>query len=195
MRRVALLSAALVLLSACGGTDSSATPTTTAVHVFSPWTEDGSKNTVPVKGESSGQCIGQSSKVTGTGVYRCLVGASIQDPCFAPPNQKNPAKLACAPDPWSGITLMTLAGKLPAGDDDAEDIPNEPHWAIELENGDRCSSVGGTAGSSGGVTMPYLCKSGSSASDTSKDTQPWTTQYNKNRISFDLVPLKVASAW
>jgi hypothetical protein len=190
-----MLFATLALLSACGGSDSFATPTTTAVHVFSPWTEDGTKNTVAVKGESSGQCIGPSSKVSGDGIYRCLAGASIQDPCFAPPNQKNPAKLACAADPWSGITLMTLTGKLPIPDADIKDVANEPHWAIELENGDRCSSVGGTAGSSGGVAMPYLCKSGSSASDTSKATQPWTTQYNKNRISFDLVPLKVAAAW
>jgi hypothetical protein len=194
MRRVLLLIAALVLLPACGGGGGVAIPTTTAVHVFSPWTEDGTKNTVPVKGTGSGQCIGPSSKVTGAGIYRCLVGASIQDPCFAPPNQPNPQTLACASDPWSGITLVTLTGSLPAPEDDAR-VANDPHWAIELENGDTCSSVGGTAGSSGGVAMPYLCKSGSSASDTSKVTQPWTAQYNKNRISFDLVPLKVVAAW
>jgi hypothetical protein len=190
MRRLFAIAIALVVLSACGG-GASEVVTQTDVKTFIPWKEDGSGTLIPVIKETSGSCFGASSKVDAA--YRCFVGTEIQDPCFIPPKVPNSNRVACAADPWSDITLVQLTGPLPPT---SAATSLNPHWAVELENGDTCVSLGAAVGStSNGVAMPYVCKSKSTASSLVMGSQPWIVQYNKNNISFDLTPVKVATAW
>lgn len=189
MRRLFAIAIALTLLTACGGDGASVSQTD--IKSFLPWKEDGTATLVKVKNEIPGACFGASGKVDGA--FRCFVGAEIQDPCFVPAKIPNAGRVACAADPWSDVTIVTLTAPLPHV---VPPVVINPHWAIELENHDRCVSlVTSAATTANGVTMPYTCRSRSTAGELDKNTQPWTVQYNRNNISFDLTPLKVASAW
>jgi hypothetical protein len=189
MRRLFAVAIALTVLSACS--QSSQVIEQTDVKTFIPWKSDGSSTIVKVRDQVSGSCFGASAKVDAA--YRCFAAAEILEPCFAPPSVPNPNVVACAADPWSELRLVNISGGLP------ETIPAteaNPHWAMELENSDRCVSLGtGIGGDGGDGAMRYTCKSGSTAGDFQKTTQPWVVRYNKNNISFDLTPMKVAEAW
>lgn len=173
-------------------TTSSSTSTTaikaTVKSVFAPWSSDGATPVVDVKTRSSGECFAESSLVDGA--YRCFIGNEVQDPCFPAPTSGD--KLACAVDPWSDISLLTLTGQLP---DSSSSGTNGSAWAIELQNGDRCTGATGTATSVKGVSMVFRCKSGGLASEAITSTQPWTVQYAADEGVPSLAPMNVATRW
>jgi hypothetical protein len=190
MRRLFAIAIAIVVLSACGG-DSGAAVTQTNVKTFVAWKSDGSAPLLKVANNAIGSCFGASAVVDAA--FRCFAGSEILEPCFAPPSVPNPNVVACARDPWSDLTLVNINGGLP---ESTPATTSNPRWAMELENKDRCVSLGvSSSDASNGVVMRFACNSRSTATDFDKASQPWVVQYNKNNISFDLVPVNVAEAW
>ncbi len=147
------------------GSTSTPVSTATAVAVqttmkqFAPLDAAGNL-TAPAQPGGNGSCFATSITVPLSGVYRCLSGNTIVDPCFAPAHEASPATVVCFADPWSAGTILTLTRALPAY---APDLTEGNPWAVELSTGARCIAVTGTVAALGDVDLSYSCDDGSLA--------------------------------
>lgn len=138
---------------------SAAAAVQTTMKEFAPLDATGRVTTAAHRG-GDGSCFATSIAVPLAGVYRCLSGNTILDPCFAPARETTPATVVCYADPWSAGTVLTLAGGLPRY---APDLTEGNPWAIELGTGARCIAITGTVTSVGNIDLTYSCDDGSSA--------------------------------
>ncbi|MEP7020842.1 MAG: hypothetical protein ABI808_09330 [Pseudonocardiales bacterium] len=188
-----------IALAACSGPSRSTqaarrpatqSPNATAVSKFTPYSSAGAL-TVVVTGHATGQCWTGSIVVAVPGVYRCLVGNDIADPCFTPPQPAKPTTVACLPDPWSGALVVTLTAPLPI-------TPPVGHaanpWALQLANGVRCVASGGTVHSVDGVSLNLQCSGGTAAGGLDTTGPMWQVKYGP-QSGGPLAVVGVTHAW
>ena len=169
-------------------------PLTTAVKTYTPYAATGTI-TVPVAAiHKSGSCWTGSISVPQAGAYRCLVGNTIADPCFAdaPGSAATPAtQVLCAADPWTPATVVTLTDALPklTGSTRATGP-----WALELANGAHCVAVTGTVPLVGAVALQYTCGSPAGAGRLTTIGSLMSVQYS---VTGDgpLQTVSVTTAW
>jgi hypothetical protein len=121
--------------------------TETAVTIFVP--------PLPTGAEREGSCWTTSIAVTRPGAYRCTVGNSIEDPCFAVP--PNPDKLVCGANPIlkkDGFVLK-LTKPLPTNALPPSASP-EP-WLFKLADGSSCVAMTGTLVAVNGEPARWSC--------------------------------------
>ena len=159
------------------------------VHQFTPFDEDG-RPLVHARAAGKGSCFATSIAVPVSGVFRCLIGNSILDPCFAPARESAPATVACFADPWSTGQLITLTRALPTYD---PVLTEGNPWAIVLGNGRRCISVTGAVPALGDVDLPYRCGGSDVAGITVHDDGTVTAHYGSS--SGPLVDTAVLDEW
>ncbi|MGH8963395.1 MAG: hypothetical protein ACRDWT_19760 [Jatrophihabitantaceae bacterium] len=157
--------------------------------LFTPFDENGQLS-VHASDGGRGSCFATSIAVPVSGVFRCLSGNTILDPCFAPVHETSPAEVTCFADPWSDGFTIHLAGKLPTYDPVL--AAGDP-WAIELTNGVRCVSVTGAVPSLGKVDLTYRCDVSMAAGITSGDNGTIIAHYGP--VEGPLTDVAVATAW
>lgn len=121
--------------------------TETSVIMFAP--------PLPTGAAREGSCWTTSNAVMRPGAYRCTVGNSIEDPCFAvPPNRD---KLVCGADPIlkkDGFVLK-LTKPLPT-DTIPPSVSPEP-WMFRLADGSSCVAMTGTLVAVNGEPARWSC--------------------------------------
>lgn len=137
------------------------TPTTnpTEQQVFAPFDAAGTP-LVDAAAAGSAECFATSIAVPLAGVYRCLAGNRILDPCFVPAEPAQPTAVTCFADPWTPGQRMTLQGVLPT----FTPVPSAGNpWAVQLADGKRCIIRTGTVPEVDGVDLLYSCDGGAAA--------------------------------
>ena len=167
-------------------------PAQTALKTYTPYAATGTI-TVPVAAiHKSGSCWTGSISVPEAGVYRCLVGNTIADPCFVPRSGSAvTTQVLCAVDPWTPVTAVTLTDPLPKLTAPAR--TTHP-WALELANGARCVAVTGTVPAVGAVALQYSCGSPAGAGRLTTIGSLMSVQYS---VTGDgpLQTVDVTTAW
>jgi hypothetical protein len=171
----------------------------TEAEPYSPWaTATQLFGDIMVVNTLSGtSCTGVSAfDVNDQYAWRCTVqGGRFYDPCFAPgpPQLSDVTEVACADNPWSGVTLIKLSQPL-ANSSWGIPTDNLRHpWALQLVNGEQCGLIEGTGSVVNGVTLNYGCTHGDAAYP-SENVEPWKTLYsldNSEKVGAYLV----ARAW
>jgi hypothetical protein len=143
------------------------------VHQFTPFDENG-RRLVHARAAGHGSCFATSIAVPVAGVFRCLIGNTILDPCFASARESTPATVACFADPWSTGQIITLTHALPKYD---PVLTEGNPWAIVLADGRRCVSVTGAVPALGDVDLTYRCDGNDAAGITVNDDGTVTAHY------------------
>jgi hypothetical protein len=130
----------------------------TTVMMYSAWTPAGKLANVRTIETVSGHCWTQSLVTSRGDAYRCMVGNSILDPCFAP-KVSRPRAVACATDPFSNrIVLLRMQKPLPSPDSTTQWLkPHNQPWGLRLSNGDTCVFATGATDVIKGERMNYGC--------------------------------------
>jgi hypothetical protein len=155
-RRALVLVAALVMaLAAAVG--AAGAPRTERL-VYTPFTADGSLRADLTAVNRDGQCFTTSSQVPRPGVYRCITGHLLRDPCYLDPSidpSSGSPVVICPPAPWrTGVVRIALDRPLP-GDAPLGFGPRP--WALELAGGARCLFGTGASNVVGGYRLNYVC--------------------------------------
>lgn len=161
----------------------------TQMRQFAPLDENG-EPVVAAHPGGFGTCFGTSIAVPVSGVFRCLSGNSILDPCFAPVHEPSPAEVYCFADPWSQGQIITLTKPLP---DYAPDLTEGNPWAVQLSNGARCVAVTGAVPSLGDVDLSYACDTGDMTGLTTTADGSLVGHYGP--AAGPLTEVGVTSAW
>lgn len=155
MRSILLAALIGLLIAGCAAAPAAApvaTPTVAATQVnhYTAVAPDG-----PTQ---SGTCFAGSIAAPRPDAWRCMVGNSILDPCFATGDS---TVLLCEPNPATGDagTGLKLTQPLPAADGNPADLPPSP-WLVQLADGTFCTPFTGTRGMIDGKMTTYGCASG-----------------------------------
>ena len=176
--------------SATQSATSTASPSgPTTMKTYAPFDENG-RLTVKVIRGGTGTCFATSIAVPLSGVYRCLEGNTILDPCFAPVHESTPPSVACFDDPWTPGELVTLHSSLPVY---TPVLTAGNPWGLELENGTHCVSVTGAIPSLGDIDLSYRCDGGLVAGITTADNGTLTAHVGPP--GGPLLPVGVPAAW
>jgi hypothetical protein len=130
----------------------------TNVVMYHAWTPAGKLANVRITETVSGNCWTQSLVTSRGDAYRCMVGNSILDPCFAPKISR-PRAVACATDPFSNrIVLLRMQKALPSPNPTTQWLqPHNQPWGLRLTNGDTCVFATGATDVIKGERMNYAC--------------------------------------
>lgn len=172
--------------------------TSTQVRIFTPYTTNGLSIGLAVTDEVSGSCFA-SSVASGArpDAWRCTVDNTIYDPCFENlfGDQKT---LACAESPFpANVVLLTLTADLPAAQHIGElDVTKAMPWALELENGEKCTLLTGATASVAGMRINYGCSENAYVVGSIDRSLPlWRVFYQTINRSLSLNQLGVTTAW
>jgi hypothetical protein len=153
-----------------------AAPSGTQVVSYAPWAGAGTlASGISAAATQSGSCFTTSSATTASGAYRCIVGNSLYDPCFADA-ASGAGEVAC-PNPADpdSVVVIKLTAALPAPAT-AAGSPVIP-WLLVLANGQHCETITGTGGVLGGKNEAYGCPAGGVYGQPDRSTATWTVSY------------------
>lgn len=162
---------------------------TTRQRQFAPYDSTGAL-TVHSTDAGTGHCFATSIAVPLAGVYRCLAGNTLLDPCFAPAKETHPDTVACFLSPWSDARVITVSGALPAFHPVL--MTGNP-WGIELENGVKCVAVTGAVPSYNDVDLVYQCDGANMAGIDTDAKGNITAHYGP--VDGPLIDVGVVAAW
>jgi hypothetical protein len=100
-----------------------------------------------------GQCEPGSDSVPGP-VYRCFVGNSILDPCWA--DREHARAVLCVQEPWSQTAVeLGTHGLLTS----SQPVPRSLSypWGVQLANGEKCLADQGAHDEYRGRVVDYAC--------------------------------------
>jgi hypothetical protein len=118
----------------------------TKVSVFTPAVPDGQHR--------SGDCWTDSIAISRPGVWRCMVGNEIYDPCFTVP--KLTGALVCDARPTGGPGfVLDLTKPLPKQSLSPPKFPLP--WLLKLADGSVCEVETGTVSRVDGHDLPFAC--------------------------------------
>jgi hypothetical protein len=155
---------------------STAQPSGTQVITYAPWAAPGTlASGISAAATQTGSCFSTSSATTASGAYRCIVGNSLYDPCFADA-ASGAGQVAC-PNPQNpdSVVVIKLTGQLPIPAT-AAGSPVIP-WLLVLANGQTCQTITGTGGTLGGKNEIYGCPAGGVYGQPDTSTATWTVFY------------------
>ena len=222
MRRLLILIAAFIAFGPLAAAAQEATPqpadmtaaatvTRTDTRYVVPFTPDGLNPSLTVTSTTEGACTFGSSIANGRpDAWGCTTEGGVVDPCFENPflAPDEAGEVACFDTPWStDVVMLTLTAPLsrekegPAGAasgaaDTADEViqPWDLPWALELENGDRCSLMHGTLVFMAGQVVHYGCENGGMILGETDRSQPvWTVTYlAEGEVASNLVDVVIA---
>jgi hypothetical protein len=151
--RIAVAAAvALTLALAAPAPASAAAPTQRAT--YTPFAAGGALRAGLHAVDRAGECFTTSSLIGRRGVYRCITGNILRDPCYLDPAAADPTVI-CVADPWRR-TVVRIALRDPLPADEPIGAAGRP-WALELASGARCVFVTGASQLAGGYRLNYVC--------------------------------------
>ena len=102
----------------------------------------------------SGYCTGSSAATKRVDAWRCVEGASIQDPCFS----SEFANGVVCPTPWNNAAVeITLTKPLPKATNQSSPSLRMQPWAIQLASGAGCIYSSTTTTRVHGTRLDYVC--------------------------------------
>jgi hypothetical protein len=148
----------------------------TQVITYAPWAGAGTlASGISAAATQNGSCFTTSSATTAPGAYRCTVGNSLYDPCFADASS-GAGEVAC-PNPANpdSVVVIKLTASLPAPATSAGSTIFP--WLLVLANGQNCQTITGTGSSLGGKNEVYGCTGGGVYGQPDRSTATWTVFY------------------
>ena len=129
----------------------------TEQSVYTPFAIDGALRAGLKVLSKEGECFTTSLVISRPGVFRCITGNLLRDPCFRDPtvdeDEYFPVVL-CASGPWRRTLIrIPLSEELP---EDAAARHGQP-WALELSDGSRCLFLTGATTVVRGYRLNYSC--------------------------------------
>jgi hypothetical protein len=119
----------------------------TQINVFRPG--------VPSGAPRSGECWTDSSAVSKSGAWRCMVGNEIYDPCFSSGSLIGAVICDANPAKDSAGFVLKLTKPLP-GSFSRTPAVSRP-WLVKLADGTTCEIETGTTALVAGLEVPYGC--------------------------------------
>jgi hypothetical protein len=155
-RSAARLIVAMLLISIAPAMASGRTVQKTEVTIFQPALPSGPRR--------SGECWTDSIAVARSGVWRCILGNEIDDPCFTSPDLTG--AVICGANPASGTPgfVMNLTKPLPKPS--SNQTPQPRPWLVKLADGTTCEAATGTMAFVQGIVIPYNCSDSKKCSDS-----------------------------
>jgi hypothetical protein len=155
--RMALAPVAGLVMALTAAVGAAGAPRTERL-VYTPFAADGSLRSGLTAVNRDGRCFTTSSQVPRKGVYRCITGHLLRDPCYLDPTvdpDGGSPVVICPPAPWrTGVVRIALDGPLP-GDAPLGFSPRP--WALELAGGARCLFGTGASNIVRGYRLNYVC--------------------------------------
>lgn len=148
-------------------------PPLTTVRAFTPFDAAGHLR-IATGRLARGSCFAASAADPIAHAYRCLAGNELLDPCFADPAAPAPSTVACVTDPWSAAVVVTLTAKLPTARPFGD---GTRPWALQLDDGRRCTASTGTVPFVDGVALSFRCSGGVYAAVVDARAASVTVQY------------------
>jgi hypothetical protein len=127
----------------------------TAVSVFAP--------TAPKGPPRDGECWTDSIAVARSGVWRCMLGNEIHDPCFTSPGLKG--AVICDADPARNNPGFIVKLTKPLPTPSSEEPPDPRPWLVKLADGTTCEIETGTTAMVAGIVIPYDCSDSKQCND------------------------------
>jgi hypothetical protein len=186
MRALALLAGIGVLLGGGGATAAAATQ----LKRYEAWTPGGNPRVAEFTGRR-GDC-NSSSYVSGTSdAWRCFVGSTILDPCFA--NPQSDREVLCVRSPWARNGVLVTS---PLDPDDRLPGRSGP-WHLVIRGGLRCGFVSGATTTVQGLRLNYPCgRRGPFLFGKPIRTRPaWRIRLSRNPDGPRLRVVPVRTAW
>ena len=150
-----LLVSVLVPLTVVAADTRSTPQKKTEVTIFRPSMPDGPSR--------SGECWTDSIAVSRSGVWRCMVGNEIYDPCFSSAGLTNAVICDANPAQGSAGFVLKLTKPLPKPSSQAP-IYSRP-WLVKLADKTTCEIQTGTIAFVAGLEVPYGCSDSQQCSD------------------------------
>ncbi len=146
----------ILIAPICGSSFAAGPVQKTDVTVFQP--------EVPGGPSRSGECWTDSIAVARTGVWRCMLGNEIYDPCFSNADLKD--AVICDADPAKNSPgfVVKLTKPLPKPSSN-EPLDARP-WLLKLEDGTICEVGTGTISMVNNIAIPYDCSDSKQCSDS-----------------------------
>jgi hypothetical protein len=178
-----------------GQSSSPGQPAATQVITYAPWAAAGTLAAgISASATQSGSCFTTSGATAVSSAYRCMVGNSLHDPCFADA-ASGAGEVAC-PD-WlnpDSVVIIKLTGSLPAPAASAGSA--FPPWLVVLSNGQRCTAITGTGSTLGGMNSEYGCSGGTVYSLPDQNHPAWTVTYAPaGATAADMTQVSVTKAY
>jgi hypothetical protein len=155
--RRALLPVAGLVMGLTAAVGATGAPRTERL-VYTPFAADGSLRADLTAVNRDGHCFTTSSQIPRQGVYRCITGHLLRDPCYLDPGvdpKGGSPVVICPPAPWrTGVVRIVLDGPPPG--DAPLGFGSRP-WALELAGGARCLFGTGASNLAGGYRLNYVC--------------------------------------
>ena len=169
--------ASLAVLNGCSGSTKASGPTSAAsaaAQTAAPVATTEVITFVPPPPSDTaidGGCFAPSIAVTRPGVFRCLTGNQIHDPCFQAPA----SRVVCVADPTKPGGAVTVN----AGDSLQQVTPFPAQatshvWAMETSDGVVCTFFQGATGAVNGERLNYGCADKSSIIGDPRQGPAWT---------------------
>ena len=183
----------------------------TDIRYLLPFTPDGVNPGLTATTTEEGVCgFSSSAALDRPDAWDCI-GADdqIYDPCFENPfiAPDEPGEVACLDSPFTTeVVVLTLSAPL-VREKEAPDAgmsmaqaagvsidPWDLPWAVELDNSDQCTLLGGTLTVLAGQTAHYGCANGGTIlGEVQHQDAVWTVNYlAADDIATSLVPVTVA---
>lgn len=126
----------------------------TEVNVFHP--------RVPAGSPRGGECWTDSIAISRPGVWRCMAGNEIYDPCFSSGSLTGAVICDANPARGSAGFILRLTKPLPSP---PSNRPAAHPWLVKLADGTTCEIETGTIALVAGLEIPYGCSDSQQCSD------------------------------
>jgi hypothetical protein len=118
---------------------------------------------LPAGPSQSGECWTDSIAVSRSGVWRCMVGNEIYDPCFSSVGLTDAVICNANPARGSAGFILRLTKPLPKP---SLRVPAHPRpWLVKLADNTTCEIQTGTIAFVAGLDVPYGCSDSQKCSD------------------------------
>lgn len=146
-----------ILIALMSGSTLAAGPVPkTDVMVFQP--------SVPGGPSRSGECWTDSIAVARTGVWRCMLGNEIYDPCFSNTDLRD--GVICDADPAKNTRGFVVKLTKPLPKPSSNEPPDARPWLVKLEDGSICEIETGTISMVDNIAIPYDCSDSKPCNDS-----------------------------
>jgi hypothetical protein len=165
--------------------------------VYSPFAAGGALRRGLRAIDRAGTCFTSSSVIGRRGVYRCITGDRLRDPCYADAvmtARRAAPVVVCAATPWTAtLVRITLTAALPR--DPPVRVAGRP-WGLELAGGARCVFVTGASQLVRGYRLNYVCPNGRFLYGSARTaTATWRIREARSASSKTLRFVAIGHAW
>lgn len=170
---LSICSMLILIALTCGSSLAAGPVQKTEVTVFQP--------AVPSGPSRSGECWTDSIAVARAGVWRCMLGNEIHDPCFSNPALKD--AVICGADPAKNVPGFVVKLTKPLPKPSSNEPPDARPWLLKLTDGTICEIGTGTLSMVNNIVIPYNCSDSKPCTDSGC---PYMTglaeHFNRGRI-------------